>query len=222
MDDPSSSEPPPPVVKAVVKKKKNSRTDASKSDVDVDSTEKADVAPPDPVAEVPSATAAAAAVGGDPSPLVHSDPQTEAAATPCSPAVSSSVDVPLPRVSISDQPSARQPSLDYSSMPRDPDPDLISRQELIDLKTASDRMIQEMQDRLSHEEDASASLSSTKKKLEGDISNLKKDLENLELSLQKVSHTDASVCLTATSTAFVCTNNRRNKTKHQKITRSAT
>ena len=42
-----------------------------------------------------------------------------------------------------------------------------------------------MQDRLSHEEDAHASLSSSKKKLENEIQNQKKEIEDLELALQK-------------------------------------
>lgn len=53
-------------------------------------------------------------------------------------------------------------------------------------KSFYEKYIQEMQDRLSHEEDAAANLNQGKRKLEGEISNLKKDLENLELALQKV------------------------------------
>lgn len=53
-------------------------------------------------------------------------------------------------------------------------------------KLTYENLIQEMQDRLSGEEDAHQNLSAGKKKLEGDISHLKKDIEDLELSLQKV------------------------------------
>ena len=68
----------------------------------------------------------------------------------------------------------------------DPNADKISREELINYRIACDSLIKDLQDRLSHEEDAAANLSSNKKKLEGDISNLKKEIENLELALQKV------------------------------------
>lgn len=54
-------------------------------------------------------------------------------------------------------------------------------------KSFFEKYIQELQDRLSHEEDAAANLNQNKRKLEGDVQNLKKDLENLELALQKVS-----------------------------------
>lgn len=63
---------------------------------------------------------------------------------------------------------------------------MIPRQELVDFKSLCDVKLQELQDRLAHEEDAAQNLSSGKKKLEGDISNLKKDIENLELALSKV------------------------------------
>lgn len=53
-------------------------------------------------------------------------------------------------------------------------------------KSFFEKYIQELQDRLSHEEDSAASLNQSKRKLEGDVQNLKKDLENLELALQKV------------------------------------
>jgi hypothetical protein len=69
---------------------------------------------------------------------------------------------------------------------------MISREELNNYKTACDSIIQDLQDRLSHEEDAAANLNQNKKKLEGDISNLKKDIENVELALQKVSTSDDS------------------------------
>lgn len=62
----------------------------------------------------------------------------------------------------------------------------ISRDELEDYKLTSDGLIQELQDRLSHEEDAASNLSQGKKKLEGDLSGLKKEIEDLELGLQKV------------------------------------
>lgn len=68
----------------------------------------------------------------------------------------------------------------------DPNADKVSREELINYRLACDSLLKDLQDRLSHEEDAAQSLSSNKKKLEGDISNLKKDIENLELALQKV------------------------------------
>lgn len=103
-----------------------------------------------------------------------------------------------------------------------PDPyfDLIPRHELIDYKSATDLMIQDLQDRLSHEEDAAAGLSSTKKKLEGDISNLKKDLENLELSLQKVRMIPRHARVYLTPTIFLC--HRLSRTKPPKTTRSET
>lgn len=68
----------------------------------------------------------------------------------------------------------------------DPDYNKISRDELNSYKSACDALIKELQDRLSHEEDAAANLAGNKKKLEGDLSSLKKDIEDLELALQKV------------------------------------
>jgi len=49
-----------------------------------------------------------------------------------------------------------------------------------------DLLIQDLQDRLGHEEDAHSALSSQKKKLEQELSQQKKEIEDLELSLQKV------------------------------------
>lgn len=46
--------------------------------------------------------------------------------------------------------------------------------------------LQELQERLGREEDAHASLNSNKKKLEGEMSNLKKEIEDLQLVIQKV------------------------------------
>lgn len=64
--------------------------------------------------------------------------------------------------------------------------DMISREELNSYKITYDGLIQELQDRLSHEEDAAANLGQGKKKLEGDLAGLKREVEDLELSLQKV------------------------------------
>lgn len=57
---------------------------------------------------------------------------------------------------------------------------------LTSYKQQYDLLIQDLQDRLSHEEDAHAALNQTKKKLEGEIAHQKKEIEDLELSLQKV------------------------------------
>lgn len=46
--------------------------------------------------------------------------------------------------------------------------------------------LQELQERLSREEDAHTSLNSGKKKLESEISNFKKEIEDLQLVIQKV------------------------------------
>lgn len=58
---------------------------------------------------------------------------------------------------------------------------------LENIKNTYDLLIQDYQDRLSHEEDAHTQLSSQKKKLEGEISNQKKEIEDMNLALQKVS-----------------------------------
>lgn len=71
----------------------------------------------------------------------------------------------------------------------------ISLQELENYKKTYNNLIQELQDRLSHEEDAHSSLASTKKKLEGDLGNLKKEIEDLELALQKVIIKFNQLCL---------------------------
>lgn len=47
--------------------------------------------------------------------------------------------------------------------------------------------LQELQDRLAREEDSASNLNSNKKKLEGEVSNLKKEIEDLQLVIQKVS-----------------------------------
>ena len=47
-------------------------------------------------------------------------------------------------------------------------------------------LVQDLQDRLSHEEEAHTQLSQTKKKLENEISSQKKEIEDMELALQKV------------------------------------
>ncbi len=47
-------------------------------------------------------------------------------------------------------------------------------------------MQQDLQDRLSHEEDAHTALTSQKKKLEQEMQQQKKEIEDLELSIQKV------------------------------------
>lgn len=46
--------------------------------------------------------------------------------------------------------------------------------------------LQELQERLSREEDAHSNLNSNKKKLEGELGNLKKEIEDLQLVIQKV------------------------------------
>lgn len=46
--------------------------------------------------------------------------------------------------------------------------------------------LQELQERLSREEDSASNLNSSKKKLEGEVSNLKKEIEDLQLVIQKV------------------------------------
>ncbi|RWS28092.1 myosin heavy chain: muscle-like protein, partial [Leptotrombidium deliense] len=61
----------------------------------------------------------------------------------------------------------------------------IDIEQLRTYRNTYETLIQELQDRLSHEEDAHASLMQGKRKLEGDLSSLKKDIEDLELNLQK-------------------------------------
>lgn len=46
--------------------------------------------------------------------------------------------------------------------------------------------LQELQERLSREEDAHANLNQNKKKLEGETANLRKEIEDLQLVIQKV------------------------------------
>uniref|UniRef100_A0A1W7RA59 Myosin heavy chain, muscle n=1 Tax=Hadrurus spadix TaxID=141984 RepID=A0A1W7RA59_9SCOR len=65
-------------------------------------------------------------------------------------------------------------------------------QKTISLKVDLEQQLQELQDRLGHEEDAHASLNSAKKKLEGEISSMKKDIEDLELTIQKAEQDKAS------------------------------
>lgn len=99
----------------------------------------------------------------------------------------------------------RRPAITDDDTPINVDPfeDMISREELNNYKTACNSLIQDLQDRLSHEEDAAANLNQNKKKLEGDVANLKKDIENLELTLQKVCQ---STCLENSFTnAYYCT-----------------
>ena len=176
MADQSSADPATTPVKAVVRKKKNSKADVrpeaesdSSANIDVKSNEAA----ADPVIEQPTTSDAV------PEAVTLSPPSPPASVAAVAVEEEQPVAVPAKRVSdVSMDPS--------SARCRHYDMDLIPRDELTDLQFRSDRMIQDLQDRLSHEEDAAANLSSSKKKLEGDISNLKKDLENLELSLQKV------------------------------------
>ncbi|XP_067145161.1 myosin heavy chain, muscle-like isoform X10 [Centruroides vittatus] len=52
--------------------------------------------------------------------------------------------------------------------------------------------LQETQDRLNHEEDAHTQLTQTRKKLESEVSSLKKDVEDLELTIQKAEQDKAS------------------------------
>ena len=69
------------------------------------------------------------------------------------------------------------------------DEDTAIRQEYVNaLKRQYDSLLQELQDRLGHEEDAHSNLSSAKKKLEQELAHQKKEIEDLELSLQKVCH----------------------------------
>ncbi|XP_023210290.1 myosin heavy chain, muscle-like isoform X18 [Centruroides sculpturatus] len=65
-------------------------------------------------------------------------------------------------------------------------------QKTIAIKVDLESQLQELQDRLNHEEDAHSSLNSVKKKLEGEISSLKKDMEDLELTIQKAEQDKAS------------------------------
>lgn len=46
--------------------------------------------------------------------------------------------------------------------------------------------LQELQERLTREEDAHTNLNQNKKKMEGEVSNLKKEIEDLQLVIQKV------------------------------------
>ena len=55
------------------------------------------------------------------------------------------------------------------------------------VKKQYDLLLQDLNDRLSHEEDAHTSLTQAKKKLESELASQKKEIEDLELSLQKVS-----------------------------------
>lgn len=68
----------------------------------------------------------------------------------------------------------------------DPMEGKISIAEYNSYKSTCDRLIKELQDRLSHEEEAASNLNQNKKKLEGDIAQMKKEIEDLELGLQKV------------------------------------
>ena len=86
-------------------------------------------------------------------------------------------------------------------------------------KSFFEKYIQELQDRLSHEEDSTASLNQTKRKLESDVANLKKDIENLELALQKVRSTEAHFDAVSNILFLV---NRLSKTKLPRITRFET
>ncbi|XP_074602160.1 myosin heavy chain isoform X13 [Brevipalpus obovatus] len=65
-------------------------------------------------------------------------------------------------------------------------------QKTISLKQDLEHQLHEIQDRLAHEEDAHATLSSSKKKLEGEVAHLKKDIEDMELNLQKAEQDKAT------------------------------
>ena len=97
--------------------------------------------------------------------------------------------------------------------------DMISRTELNNYKSACDSLIQDLQDRLSHEENAAANLNQSKKKLEGDIQNLKKDIENVELALQKVCNLIVYYLANKTNQCYFFLLNRLNKIRHPKTTR---
>lgn len=63
----------------------------------------------------------------------------------------------------------------------------VDQQYVSALKRQYDLLLQDLQDRLGHEEDAHSALTSQKKKLEQELAQQKKEIEDLELSLQKVS-----------------------------------
>lgn len=86
-------------------------------------------------------------------------------------------------------------------------------------KSFFEKYIQELQDRLSHEEDSAASLNQNKRKLESDVANLKKDIENLELALQKVRSSETHFDAISNILFLV---NRLSKTKLPRITRFET
>lgn len=172
MADPSNAE-PSSLRKAPVKKKRGSRPDV-KTEGEIVLEESTEVETSEP-----STPAVEAAVVKDPLPT---DPKS--ATADVLPDTAPPDPEPVTPQPVPDQPIESVPPLPSYN----PVSDLIPREQLNEFKSAADLMMQDLQDRLSHEEDAAQNLNSTKRKLEGDISNLKKDLENLELSLQKVSH----------------------------------
>ena len=155
-------------------KKKTSEKRSSKGDI------KADLEPIPDAAEVPSPTAP------DSSPDVTTGP-SDSTPNGSKSVPSAAADDFFP---VSQVPETKKKNEDFPDvLPTnvDPDADKITINELNNYKRTYEKIIQEMQDRLSHEEDSAASLNQGKRKLEGDIQNLKKDLENVELALQKVS-----------------------------------
>jgi len=161
----------------VVKKK----SEAAKSDSGFGSVEKIDQGEAVPVNPPPEHAASV--------PPETPDRKTSAEGSPAKP--------PSARTSLAEEAPVssspkKKPTTSDDDLPINVNPyeDMISRDELNNYKTACDSIIQDLQDRLSHEEDAAASLGQGKKKLEGDIHNLKKDIENVELQLQKVSLVD--------------------------------
>lgn len=193
-DAPPAPEPSP--AKKTVKKStgvKKPKSEGAKGDSGFGSVEKID--------QQPDASSSGVVEEGDHASFV---PRGEVSSPERKKSSSASSKPPSARTSVSDQGSASaapesKPTTATSSSSNnndttnnDPPPvnrfqNMYSLDELNHYKSVYESRMQEMQDRLSHEEDAAQNLSQSKRKLESDISNLKKDLENVELSLQKVS-----------------------------------